>query len=71
MDTTSPRFVIRTDIFGIHVFDTWYKVAVRDGKENVIVRPESQRSEVQEICDEMNTRTADIPFDSGMLDQAA
>lgn len=63
----NPRFIVRSDMFGIHVFDTWYRVSVRDGKGMVIIKPESKRDEVQEICDVMNERTAGIPFESGTL----
>jgi hypothetical protein len=67
----ASRFQIRTDIFGIYVLDNWYKSAVRDGKGNVVRRPEWQRPEIQEICDEMNARTAGIPFDSDNFEMAA
>lgn len=65
--SNNTRFVLRSDMFGVHVFDTWYMVSVRDGKGSVIVKPESQRAEVQEICDVMNERTEDIPFESGSV----
>lgn len=69
MDNT--RFIVRSDMFGIYVFDSWYKISVRDGKMNVIRRPESKRDEIEEIVNEMNRLTADIPFDSGRLTNAA